>query len=64
MAGCCAPGTIQASEVAPLASRVSDRHDAYVTGDPGLTDKQKERMLRSTAILRTVFSRAMAKDGE
>lgn len=60
--GCCSPGTIVASEVAPLAQRVADRHDAYVKGDNGLTQSQKDRYLRSTAILRTVFTRAMAKD--
>lgn len=53
----CATDMVRITEIADLVTAVSDRHDAYVTADPTVTDEQKRVFLRSTTLLRMVIEK-------
>lgn len=58
---CTAPGTVQASEIAPLVKKLCERHDAYVRADGGLSEQDRATFLRSSEILRSVLAEAAKK---
>lgn len=58
LAGCAPTGYVKASEIEPLYLHVDKRHDAYVKNDPALTEAQRKRFLRSSAIMRLVLEEA------
>lgn len=60
LAGCTPPGTVLASEIAPLTRVVAERHDAYVRADQTLTEQRRADYLRSTEILLSVLEAAQS----
>lgn len=54
-------GTLNPEALDRPLSRVSDRHDAYISADTRLTDLQRRTYLRDTALLRAVVDEAMKR---
>lgn len=61
LGSCSVPGTIRASEIAPLVDKLCERHDAYVRADGGLSEQDRATFLRSSTILREVLAEAAKK---
>lgn len=62
--GCAPKGYVKASEIAPLVSTITARHDMYVKGDSVLGVRKAERYLRSSRLLRQVVGEARTAGGE
>jgi len=56
-----APKYIHVDVLAPAATPIMVRYDAYVAGDSTLTAQKRTALLRSTTILRDVFVAARAE---
>lgn len=52
-------GMIKVTEIEPLTTPVCDQLDEYVTNDTNMEQREKDRWLRSTDILRKVMEKAM-----
>lgn len=61
-AGCTANGKISADAIDSSVTAVCDRHDAYVSDDPRLSDADKATFLRSSALLKKVVAEAKASE--
>ncbi len=57
----CTTGYVRAAGIAPVASIVCARHDAYVDNDKGLDKTMKKRAKRSSALLMRALTEAQKR---